>query len=269
MEGSSFSTSGNGNINNLSQQASNFELFGRPSNTSISIGSLAAFSGTVYAPQADFSLGGGGNTTYDFVGASVTKTVTVNGHFNFHFDENVSRVGPKYFAVLPSITAQPANATVNVNSNASFSVTATGTSPLSYQWRKDTMNITGATNATLSFVATNRSHAGAYSVQVGNSAGTATSGNAALRVLVPQRLESPLPLDNGRILLTSRDDGGSGVPDDLSKLILVSTDELIATNTMWTTNTTTTGFSITNGYLLIEDVGATNAAQRFYRIFEW
>jgi hypothetical protein len=94
MRGSSFSTSGNAGINNLSKNANTFALYGMPSCTSISLGGNAAFSGTVYAPQANFSLGGGGNTSYDFVGASITKTVTMNGHFNFHYDENIARVGP-------------------------------------------------------------------------------------------------------------------------------------------------------------------------------
>ena len=52
-----------------------------------------AFTGTIYAPTADFQLGGGGNSTYDFVGASITKSVKMNGHFNFHYDENLRRNG--------------------------------------------------------------------------------------------------------------------------------------------------------------------------------
>ena len=94
MAGSSFTTSGSAGFNNLSKQAANFALYGLPTCTSISLGGNAAFSGTIYAPEADFSLGGGGNSTYDFVGSSVTKTVTMNGHFNFHYDESLAKVGP-------------------------------------------------------------------------------------------------------------------------------------------------------------------------------
>jgi hypothetical protein len=54
-----------------------------------------AFVGTIYAPQAAFSLGGGGSNTCDFIGASITKTVTLNSHCKFHFDENLLRVGPR------------------------------------------------------------------------------------------------------------------------------------------------------------------------------
>ena len=94
MAGSSFSTSGNASINNLSKNAMSFALYGLPTCTSISLGGNAALSGTVYAPQAAFALGGGGNNPYDFVGASVSKTVTMNGHYNFHYDENLAVVGP-------------------------------------------------------------------------------------------------------------------------------------------------------------------------------
>jgi hypothetical protein len=94
MGGSTFKAAGTAALNNLSEKAENFQYYGLPSNTSIQLGGNAAFVGTIYAPQADFSLGGGGNNTYDFVGASVTKTVKMNGHFNFHYDENLSRVGP-------------------------------------------------------------------------------------------------------------------------------------------------------------------------------
>jgi len=86
------SLGGNGVINNTGN-ALNFQYYGLPSNTSLSLSGNAAFTGAIYAPDAAFTLGGGGNNTYDFVGGSVTKTVTMNGHFNFHFDECLRR-GP-------------------------------------------------------------------------------------------------------------------------------------------------------------------------------
>jgi hypothetical protein len=48
---------------------------------------------------------------------------------------------------VPTITTQPANQTVTVAQTATFSVTATGTAPLSYQWPKGTTSIPGATAA--------------------------------------------------------------------------------------------------------------------------
>ena len=49
----------------------------------------------IYAPNAAFTLNGGGNNAIDFVGASVSSTVTMNGHFNFHYDEALGRIGAR------------------------------------------------------------------------------------------------------------------------------------------------------------------------------
>lgn len=90
--GASGSIGGNGIVN--SGNSSKFTYYGLPSNTSLSFSGNAAFTGVIYAPSAAFSLNGGGNTTYDFVGASVTKTVQMNGHFRFHYDEALAKTGP-------------------------------------------------------------------------------------------------------------------------------------------------------------------------------
>ena len=78
---------GNGVINQ-SGNSSSFQYYGLPSNTALTLSANAAFVGLIYAPEAVFTLGGGGNNTYDFLGASITKSVKMNGHFNFHFDED-------------------------------------------------------------------------------------------------------------------------------------------------------------------------------------
>ena len=92
MTGDSFAIKGQG-IVNTSGNAANFTYFGLPTNTSVTFGGNAAFIGAIYAPSAAFTLGGGGSTPIDFIGASVTKTVKMNGHFNFHYDENLRRNG--------------------------------------------------------------------------------------------------------------------------------------------------------------------------------
>lgn len=96
--GSSTSIGGNGVVNG-NNNATNFSYYGLPSNTSVSFSGNAAFTGTIYAPSAALSLGGGGNNNYDFVGASVSSTVTMNGHFNFHYDELLGRLnnGATYY----------------------------------------------------------------------------------------------------------------------------------------------------------------------------
>lgn len=92
--GATASFGGNG-ILNPPGNATNFYYYGLPGNTSLSLSGNAAFTGAIYAPNAAFTLGGGGNNTYDFVGASVTSSVKMNGHFNFHYDENLGKNGPR------------------------------------------------------------------------------------------------------------------------------------------------------------------------------
>ena len=94
VSGSTISMSGNATINNLTQRAGVLGVYGLPSLTSIDFGGNAAFTGTIYAPQADFQFGGGGNNTYDYVGSLVAHSAKLNGHANFHYDESLKRNGP-------------------------------------------------------------------------------------------------------------------------------------------------------------------------------
>lgn len=84
--------SGNGFVN--SGSALNLQYWGLDSNTSIQFGGNAAYTGTIYAPQAEFKLNGGGNDMYDFVGACMVRQVTMNGHFSFHYDKALRNLGP-------------------------------------------------------------------------------------------------------------------------------------------------------------------------------
>jgi hypothetical protein len=86
MAAQSANVGGNGIINDTGV-AKNFRYWGLPSNTSLTFSANAAFVGQINAPEADFKLGGGGSNTYDFIGSSITKSVTMGGHFNFHYDE--------------------------------------------------------------------------------------------------------------------------------------------------------------------------------------
>jgi hypothetical protein len=81
-------------VQNETGNAVNFSYFGLPSNTILNYGGNGTLVGTIYAPQADFELGGGGSGVNDFAGASVSNSIKMNGHYNFHFDENLGRAGP-------------------------------------------------------------------------------------------------------------------------------------------------------------------------------
>ncbi|MGH7969373.1 MAG: immunoglobulin domain-containing protein, partial [Limisphaerales bacterium] len=82
----------------------------------------------------------------------------------------------------PSITTQPQSQTVYAGNPATFTVVASGTAPLSYQWRFQAASISGATASSYTIPSVQTTDAGAYSVVVNNVAGTVTSANATLTV---------------------------------------------------------------------------------------
>jgi len=70
-----------------------------------------------------------------------------------------------------------------VGQTAKFNVMATGTPPLSYQWRKNGVNIDGATRSSYTTPPTTQEDNGSlFSVVVSNSAGSVTSNDATLTV---------------------------------------------------------------------------------------
>jgi len=86
-------------------------------------------------------------------------------------------------AVAPAITAQPVNQRVVVGAAATFTVTATGAAPLSYQWQKGTTPISGATASSYTTPTTTLVDDGStFQVVVSNSAGSVTSSSATLTV---------------------------------------------------------------------------------------
>ncbi|SRR5258705_4923273 len=99
MASPSFSISGNTTVD--SGNPANLTYFGLPSNKTITFSGNATFTGAIYAPSADLTMNGGGGLNYDFVGSSITKSVTIHGKFMFHWDENLLNASPSrgYLAV--------------------------------------------------------------------------------------------------------------------------------------------------------------------------
>jgi hypothetical protein len=92
MNGPSFTLSGNEIVDG--GNAANLTYYGTTNNTSISFTGNASFTGTMYAPEANIKLGGGGSNPYGVTGSIVGNTITLNGHFSFHYDENLLSGGP-------------------------------------------------------------------------------------------------------------------------------------------------------------------------------
>lgn len=90
--GDALSISGTGSVNSPGY-AINFQIFGLPSLNTISF-ATSGIVGCIYAPDANLTCGGGGNNVADSSGAIIAKSVIANGHWNFHFDENLLVNGP-------------------------------------------------------------------------------------------------------------------------------------------------------------------------------
>src|SRR5262249_56659456 len=71
--------------------------------------------------------------------------------------------------VPPSILTQPTSITVVAGAQAQFTVTAEGSSPLSFQWRKDGAAIPGATDATYTIAGASADKPGRYTLTVTNA----------------------------------------------------------------------------------------------------
>jgi hypothetical protein len=101
--GDRLTLTGNGTMNQPGY-ARNLVIFGLPSLTSVDMSGNAGWTGCLYAPNADFTGGGGGGNNQDTQGSIVVKSITLNGHWNFHFDENLKLKGAIRGAVAKNWT---------------------------------------------------------------------------------------------------------------------------------------------------------------------
>jgi hypothetical protein len=101
--------------------------------------------------------------------------------------------GKCYTPTAPAIYSQPTNQTVSVGGVANFSVAASGTPPLSYQWSFEGTNIMGATNTLLTLGNVQLCQAGNYTVLVTNLYGSILSSNAMLTLTLDHFTWSTIP----------------------------------------------------------------------------
>ncbi len=115
-------------------------------------------------------------------------------------------------AQAPLVTQDPASQTVNTGDTVTFTVMATGTPALSYQWFKDLQPIGGATSATLVLPSVGLGAAGSYTVAVTNFRGTATSAAATLAVhLTYNTWSSGIAWGRGANTTPTGDPDGDGI----------------------------------------------------------
>jgi len=161
-----------------------------PQNATVTTGSGVTFtvvaSGT--APlsyqwqKGGTNLAGATTASYSIASAQTTDS----GNYAVVVTNSVGSVTSAVATLIvqstPSITAQPLSANATAGSGVSFSVVATGTSPLSYQWQKGGTAIAGATAASYSIASVQASDAGSYTVRVTNPVGSVVSNAATLTV---------------------------------------------------------------------------------------
>jgi hypothetical protein len=174
-------------------------------------------------------------------------SVSDNTNLSFGLVDNLRVEVP---AAVPIVLVPPTNKTVNLGANATFSVNASGTAPLSYQWKLGATNLLGQTNNSFSLTNIQLAQAGTYSVVVSNIAGSATA-SASLSVVVVQISSASVAPDGLFHLLASGAPGGG-------YQVLASTN--LAN---WISLGT---FTNSTGTLQFTDPDSANFPARYYRL---
>lgn len=138
----------------------------------------------------NFAFSGGSKISFSGTSGTLTFTASATGYDSNSAQLSVSNGGVYNninftmtpACTAPSITGQPASRTATVGDTVGFSVTAVGTASLSYQWRKNSSNITGATGSSYTILSATVSDAGNYDVVISNACGSVTSDGASLAI---------------------------------------------------------------------------------------
>jgi glucose/arabinose dehydrogenase len=115
----------------------------------------------------------------------------------YYLSHNQNRVGRITYVPAPtppSITLHPSNQTVPVGQAATFTVSASGTAPLAYQWQRNTVDVGGATSSSYTLSSPQLADNGAqFRCVVTNGVGSATSNAATLTVTSNQAPVATIP----------------------------------------------------------------------------
>ena len=154
----------------------------------------------------------------------------------------------------PIITRQPVSQTVNAGADVTFTVAASGATPLFYQWRAGWLpgDIPGATNDTLVLTNVQPAVAGNYRVVVSNSAGSVMSDIAVLTVVAPPTIAG-VGFDGTKVSFTF---------NSASNVVYTVEYKDALSDLAWNRLKTITG---DGGILTIIDP-PTNGTSRFYRL---
>jgi hypothetical protein len=178
------------------------------------------------------------------------SSLSSNTNLSFGLVDNLRVEVP---AVAPTITWHPSPVAVKVTSNATFTVTASGTPAPAYQWRFNGADIAGATGTSYTRMNVQYADAGSYSVVATNIAGSATSASAMLTILTasPAQFQSVTQLpDNSLQLVMAGDPGATYYVQSSTNLV------------NWTA---LTNITLTSGASTFNIPVQTNDTQRYFR----
>jgi hypothetical protein len=98
QESGSVSLGGSASGGAVNNRPINFQYFGLPGVTSITMGGDSKFTGVIYAPEADMTLNGGGSSP-DLMGSFIVHSWTDKGHYIVHYDTSLAGYYYGYFVV--------------------------------------------------------------------------------------------------------------------------------------------------------------------------
>ncbi len=164
----------------------------QPTNQSIPLGGMAQFSVNVQGTSPFYYQWRKNGTNIPNTTVVPYKILNVQSSDTGDYSVVISNIAGVVTSAIahltvnlpPTILVQPKSQTVMVGSSVSFNVVDSGGT--SYQWKKNGVNISGATNSIYTISSVKKDDAGNYSVAVSNAGGTVTSQNAVLTVIEPQ-----------------------------------------------------------------------------------
>lgn len=162
-----------------------------PANPTVALDAPVTFTATAYGTAPlhyqwrahGTNLPGANASSYSIAGAQaqdIGNYEVIVSDFSGAITSAVTTLTVTGVPLPPDITTQPQSQVVNLGSNATFTVAATGSAPLAYQWRFFGTNLSGATDAIFTRTNTQLSHVGDYTVVITNHVGSVTSAVARL-----------------------------------------------------------------------------------------